>query len=94
MNYAENIKRIRLRKKYTQSELADGIASQGMISKIEKKQLSPDIDLLEAIAEKLNCSIMDLLTNNNDDELKQVYSYMNDLVKRREYSLLGLLFFY
>lgn len=88
LNYAENIKKIRKRKNYTQSELAKDIASQGMISKIEKRQLSPDIDLLEAIADKLDCSLMDLLSDNNESELNQVYSYIDDFVSRREYQLL------
>lgn len=88
LNYAENIKRIRKRKNYTQAELAAGIASQGMISKIEKKQLSPDIDLLEAIAKKLDCSLMELLSDSNDSKLNQIYSYINKLVKLREYKLL------
>lgn len=86
--YAENIKKIRKRKKVTQSELAEGIASQGMISKIEKKQISPDVDLLQAIAEKLDCSLMDLVLENKENGLSQTYSYINKLIDKREYTLL------
>lgn len=92
LNYAENIKRIRKMKNITQSELAKGIASQGMISKVEKKQISPDIDLLEAIAKKLECSLMDLLLDKDGNNLEQMYSYMNGLVSRREYHLLEQFF--
>lgn len=88
LNYAENIKKIRKRKNFTQAELAAGIASQGMISKIEKKQISPDIDLLEAIADKLDCSLMELLADSDDNQWHQMYSYINNLVKLREYKLL------
>lgn len=88
LQYAENIKKIRKRKNYTQSELAKGLASQGMISKIEKKQVSPDIDLLVSIAEKLDCSLMDLLLDNDENELSQVYAYIENLMGKREYSLL------
>lgn len=88
LNYAENIKMLRKRKNYTQAELAKGITSQGMISKIEKKQISPDIDLLDALSKKLECSIMDLLSGNTKNDLEQVFSYMNNLVSKRDYVLL------
>lgn len=90
--YAENIKKMRKRKNYTQLELAEGLASQGMISKIEKKQVAPDIDLLESIAEKLDCSLMDLLLKNDENELSQMYSYIENLLSKREYNLLEQFF--
>ena len=92
LNYAENIKKLRKRKHFTQSDLAKGISSQGMISKIEKKQISPDIDLLEAIAQKLECPLMELIMGEDENELSQVYSYMNMLVSKREYELLEKFF--
>lgn len=92
LNYAENIKKIRKTKKLTQADLAEGIASQGMISKVEKRQLSPDIDLLEAIAVKLDCSLMELLIDKDENNLNQVYSYLNGIVSRREYQLLERFF--
>lgn len=92
LHYAENIKKLRKQKKITQSELADGIASQGTISKIEKNQISPDIDLLEAIAGRLECSVLDLLMKDTKNDLNQIYIYLENLIVKREYLLLEQFF--
>lgn len=88
-NYSKNIKKWRKKKKWTQAELASGITSQGMISKIEKNTISPDIDLLEKIAYKLDSTLIDLLTNDSNDELNFIYSHINNLILKREYELLA-----
>lgn len=89
VKYAEKIKKLRKEKNITQVQLAEGISSQAMISKIEKKQISPDIDLLIKISQKLECSLIDLLSEE-DDEL---YKYIYNLVSKREYKLLEQFFY-
>jgi len=92
-NYSENIKKLRKNKGLTQAGLASGITSQGVISKIEKNTISPGIDLLNKIAERLDTSLIDLLSKNDNDELQYVYSHINNLILRREYELLADYFY-
>lgn len=70
MNYAETIKQLRIKKNMTQKDLAQGICSQGLISKIEKQEINSDIIILSKIAEKLDVSVGYLIgeTNQNGED--------------------------
>lgn len=86
LHYSTNIKALRQAKNLTQAELAEGIASQSVISNIEKGTISPGIDILEKIATKLGISLQDLLFNDDDEtKLTQLYSYIDQLLKKRNY---------
>lgn len=79
--YAHNIRQLRKEKGFTQSKLAENITSQGVISKIEKEIISPDIKTLQAIADKLNISLHDLLFESTEKNmLQQFYSQVNILL--------------
>lgn len=55
--FMENLKAIRLGRGLSQVELAEKVGcSQAMISKIEKGQANPTLDMIEAIAEALGTS--------------------------------------
>lgn len=84
--YAHNIRQLRKEKGLTQSKLAENITSQGVISKIEKEIISPDIKTLQAIADKLNISLHDLLFESTEKNmLQQFYSQVNILLDQRDY---------
>ncbi|RAN57479.1 hypothetical protein B8A40_06520 [Dolosigranulum pigrum] len=86
LHYSTNIKALRQAKNLTQAEIAEGIASQSVISNIEKGTISPGIDILEKIASKLGISLQDLLFNDDDEtKLTQLYSYIDQLLKKRNY---------
>lgn len=65
MNVGKNIKRLRLHKKMTQSQLAErlGVSSQA-VSKWEKDINAPDIALLPEIAKIFGVSIDELFLDN------------------------------
>lgn len=53
----KNLKKFRRQKGLSQVQLADAVGcSQGMISKIEKGEANPTLDLIEAIARSLGIS--------------------------------------
>jgi transcriptional regulator with XRE-family HTH domain len=55
--FMRNLRQIRQQKGLSQVELAEMVGcSQGMISKIEKGQANPTLDLIEAIAQALDTS--------------------------------------
>jgi transcriptional regulator with XRE-family HTH domain len=55
------IKEIRKSLNLTQSDLAEGLVTRSFISQIEKGKVSPSVDTLEKISQRLNCSISDLI---------------------------------
>lgn len=61
MDYLDNIKRLRELYHWSQKELAEGICSQGMISKIEQGLVCPDIDIIIKLANKFEVSVSQLL---------------------------------
>ncbi|MDO4432407.1 MAG: helix-turn-helix transcriptional regulator [Aerococcaceae bacterium] len=87
-HYADNIKRIRRQKEIRQAELAEGICSQGMISKIEKKQLRPDIDLLILIAKRLGVSVSELIGEAPENYQEKLTDYINNMLEFRQYDML------
>ncbi|MBK0348700.1 helix-turn-helix domain-containing protein [Aerococcaceae bacterium zg-ZJ1578] len=84
MTYNKKIKDLRLQLNMTQRDLAEGITSQSVISKIEKGLISPDIDLLQRICERLNTSLATLL----DEDYKTITlntDYIDSLLEKRDY---------
>ena len=65
MNIGTNIKRARLNAGMTQRELSQRLGvSQAAIVQFEAEKANPRIDTLKRIAEALNCSVDDLLSDN------------------------------
>lgn len=57
MRIGEKIKKRRKEIHMTQAELAAGICTQAMISRIEKKKVKPSKELMERVAERLDVSM-------------------------------------
>lgn len=87
-DYALNIRKLRKQKNMKQTDLAAGICSQGMISKIEKKQLRPDIDLLILIAKKLDVSVSELIGEHTETQNKKYLMHITSLLNSREFDVL------
>lgn len=86
MDYAHLIKELRFKKNMTQVELAKGICSQALISKIEKNDIDPDIVILSKIANKLDVTVGYLIgeVDKNDayvslDYKEHVTTLLDDL---------------
>lgn len=95
MKIGEKIKKRRKEIKMTQSDLADGICTQAMISRIEKKRVRPSRDLMEKIAERLEVSLHYFY---GEDSIESRYSMTTQLSKlvrqhleRREYDSVSYL---
>ncbi|WP_460324704.1 helix-turn-helix domain-containing protein [Alkalibacterium psychrotolerans] len=95
MKIGEKIKLRRKEIKMTQAELADGICTQAMISRIEKKKVRPSRDLMEKVAERLEVSIHYFY---GEDSIESRYSKTAQLCKiirqhliRREYESVSYL---
>ncbi|MCC5896002.1 MAG: helix-turn-helix domain-containing protein [Alkalibacterium sp.] len=79
----------------TQADLADGICTQAMISRIEKKKVRPSRELMEKVAERLEVSIHYFY---GEDSIESRYSKTAQLCKiirqhleRREYESVSYL---
>lgn len=70
----ENIKRIRKSLKLSQKDLADKTElTSDYISKIETaKRENPSIAVIEKIASVLNCSVYDIIGENNIEQYKEL----------------------
>ncbi|TVP92148.1 helix-turn-helix domain-containing protein [Alkalibacterium sp.] len=95
MKIGEKIKLRRKEIKMTQAELANGICTQAMISRIEKKKVRPSRDLMEKVAERLEVSIHYFY---GEDSIESRYSKTAQLCKiirqhliRREYESVSYL---
>ena len=66
MNIGEKIKKVRLSKRMTQSELAGDKLTRNMISSIESGKASPSLDTLMYIADILDLPAPYLLSENDD----------------------------
>lgn len=66
----QTIKKLREKKRYTQSELADKVGVSSIaVSKWETAKGLPDITLIEPIANALSVSVMELMTGNAETRL-------------------------
>ncbi|WP_081757594.1 helix-turn-helix domain-containing protein [Alkalibacterium sp. AK22] len=95
MKIGEKIKSRRKEIKMTQAELADGICTQAMVSRIEKKKVRPSRGLMEKISERLGVSINYFY---GEDSVESRYSQMSQLcrmirqhLERREYDSVSYL---
>ncbi|MDA1847842.1 tetratricopeptide repeat protein [Bacillus cereus] len=70
----QRIKELRKQKKLTQEKLADGIITRSYLSQIEKGLIQPSYEVLEALSNKLNCSVEDFfdVVENKELTLSQI----------------------
>lgn len=62
MNHiAQRIREMRIEKGLTQAELAEGVITRSYLSQIERGAFEPSYDVIEKLANKLECNIEDLL---------------------------------
>lgn len=73
MDIGAKIKEIRKNNNLTQDKLAFGITTKGYISQIEKGMANPSPELLEKLAERLNCDIDDFFDEPNAKKLLLTY---------------------
>ncbi|MGO1453871.1 MAG: helix-turn-helix domain-containing protein, partial [Alkalibacterium gilvum] len=57
MKIGEKIRKRRKELKMTQADLSEGICTQAMVSRIEKKKVKPSRELMEKLAERLAVSL-------------------------------------
>lgn len=95
MKIGEKIKNRRREIKMTQSDLAEGICTQAMISRIEKRKVRPSRELMEKLAERLEVSLHYFY---GEDSIESRYSKTTQLSKlvrqhleRREYDSVSYL---
>ena len=95
MKIGEKIRKRRKEIKMTQFDLSDGICTQAMISRIEKKKVRPSRELMEKLAERLEVSLHYFY---GEDSIESRYSKTTQLTKlirqhleRREYDSVSYL---
>ncbi|WP_462392469.1 helix-turn-helix domain-containing protein [Clostridium cadaveris] len=91
MNIGNNIKKYRKLAHITQVQLAQKInKSESTIQKYELNSVKPDFTVLDAIAEVLGCSLMDLV-NNTDMPVDSASKadYLEQYVKSLGYEIDG-----
>lgn len=89
MKLGERVKQRRIDLKLSQQKLAQGIATQSQISKIEKNELQPGSQLLFNISRRLNCSMDYLYIGDElDTQLEQKLKVIERLLEDRDYDAL------
>lgn len=95
MKIGEKIKQRRKEIKMTQADLSEGICTQAMISRIEKRKVRPSRELMEKLAERLDVSLHYFY---GEDSVESRYSKTAQLCKlirqhleRREYDSVSYL---
>ncbi|MBP1042851.1 helix-turn-helix transcriptional regulator [Vagococcus sp. BWB3-3] len=63
-NFGSKIKSARIKKGLSQKDLADGLCTQGLVSKIEKGEVIPNALLLKDLCLKLTVSIDFILADD------------------------------
>lgn len=96
MNYGDLIKTRRKALDITQKELAQGICTQAMISKIERNELNPSMDIMYKISDQLHIPISLFYggaTGNTDDESKinQFKAIIRKQLQQRQYAAIDYL---
>ena len=79
MNIGEKIKKLRLEKMMTQSELSGDRVTRNMLSLIEKGKAIPSLQTLTYIASRLNVSVAFLLANEREEKMLLKYSKISDI---------------
>ncbi|MBF6977556.1 helix-turn-helix transcriptional regulator [Aerococcaceae bacterium zg-BR22] len=87
-SYAYKIKQYRVSLGLNQLDVANGICSQGMISRIESGQVSPDIDILIQIAERLNTTVTELINETVEVNTSKM-QMINYFAEKRDYFALS-----
>lgn len=89
MKLGERVKQRRIDLKLSQQNLAQGIATQSQISKIEKNELQPGSQLLFNISRRLNCSMDYLYIGDElDTQLEQKLKVIERLLEECDYDAL------
>ncbi|HGZ4935191.1 TPA: helix-turn-helix domain-containing protein [Enterococcus faecalis] len=93
MNTGKIIHFYREEKGLTQSELAEGICSQGEISLIEQDKRVPSFELIVKISAKLDIPIYyflnDTFQSSTETVLNTVFSQLESFVNKRNYKSMG-----
>lgn len=85
----ERVKARRIELQLSQQQLAEGLATQGQISKIEKNELQPGSQLLYEVSKRLRCSMDYLFTGNeNDETISAKLKIIENLLTNRNYDAL------
>ena len=91
MRLGEKIKRRRKEISMTQIDLAEGICTQAMVSRLEKQKVRPSRDLMEKLADRMDTPMSYFY---GEDSLETRHSQVSQLCKmirqhleRREYDL-------
>ncbi len=84
MRPGEKIKKLRIEKSMTQSELAGSFITRNMLSLIESGTAQPSLQTIEYLAQRLNVPAGILVSDDNDDYFYRRLSSMQNI--RRAYS--------
>lgn len=79
MNIGEKIRKLRLEKMMTQSELSGDQVTRNMLSLIEKGKAVPSLQTLSYIASRLNVSTAFLLADEREEKMLVKYSRISDI---------------
>ena len=79
MNVGEKIKKLRLEKMMTQSDLSGDRVTRNMLSLIEKGKAVPSMQTLAYIASRLNVSVGFLLADEREERMLVKYSKISDI---------------
>lgn len=63
-NFGDNLKSTRRKQKLSQKELANGVCSQAMLSRIENNEVVPSVILMQQLCQRLHVSIDDILSTD------------------------------
>ena len=83
MNIGEKIKKLRLEKMMTQSQLSGDQVTRNMLSLIEKGKAVPSLQTLTYIAGRLNVSTAFLLADEREERMLKKYSKINQKLKKK-----------
>ncbi|WP_100012846.1 helix-turn-helix domain-containing protein [Lentibacillus sediminis] len=82
MALGENLRYYRKKKKFTQEELASGICAATYLSKIENDKITPNIETLKLICEKLDITVADVEEKDYSGEIKLIERLLNYISQR------------
>ncbi|MFB4212860.1 helix-turn-helix domain-containing protein [Shouchella sp. 1P09AA] len=65
----QRLKELRLEKKLTQKDLAEGLVNRSYLSQIEKGTVNPSYDVLDELSKRLGCDINDFYKSSENRDL-------------------------
>ncbi|MCD5002481.1 helix-turn-helix transcriptional regulator [Enterococcus saccharolyticus] len=91
--FGETIKRIRKKQKMTQKMLAQGICAQSVLSRIENGMEIPNVMVLQAICQRLNVSLDQILHLESEDiqRIRELFSQVHSLLIHRDYPKMAVI---